>query len=399
MSDHDKTDDVTDQIINRALDAWTPMDPPVDFADRVLSARTPLVPQVARAKRAWWLAAPVAAAAMIALVLFTMRSSDKAATAGDSPRVAMEARNGVSEEQGLVGSGTAAGVAMNQPVIADAGVATQNTPLVDMASSDVAIAAGASATVHDLSPTTNVQIDFASRCPIGATLTATRDRIGNRAAATARANGLTHAVISVDAGSWAYQVWCAPYNDNLAAEGTIRVVRDDGRRKVPTQQLENEIDADGRTWHISYQWRPPTILVRVGKDTTKLTVGQDGGVAMDIPVEFGVARIEWDKLREGTFILFPEPVTAAWKKTRLVLDYDRTAPILSVGKIKEPASGGMKITGQIQHDWSVDVNGVPAYINKKTRTFEGDVSFSAVVLHAKHPTHEHHFFVLPVISR
>jgi len=171
MSDHD-----TDDALDHALEAWTPMEPPADFVDRVLAARVPLAPRVT-SKRAWWLAAPVAAVAMIAIVVF-VSSTAKHDARGVERSPSAVSSNGAQMEQhagsgsAMVAMGSGAGVAMNQPVV-DAGVVAQppgtfEVPDVDPPSiAVIVIRVGDSATIHDPELATKIDLDFAGKCPDG----------------------------------------------------------------------------------------------------------------------------------------------------------------------------------------------------------------------------------------
>src|SRR5262245_20040921 len=71
-------DDDAPDAVARALDAWTPLAPPADFADRVLAARED--PPVARTRRrAWWLAGIAGALAAASAAVVVVRSPHRAA--------------------------------------------------------------------------------------------------------------------------------------------------------------------------------------------------------------------------------------------------------------------------------------------------------------------------------
>src|SRR5690606_36032032 len=62
-----------------------------------------------------------------------------------------------------------------------------------------------------------------------------------------------------------YRVRCVSegeVEDTVRARGTIRVMRDDGTRPLPTRPPENVVDADGRRYTVLYQNRLPEITFR-----------------------------------------------------------------------------------------------------------------------------------------
>ena len=407
MSEHDLPGD--DEALARALDAWTPLDPPADFADRVLAARGPIA-QPRRARRTWLLAAPLSAAALLVIVLFAIARDGNKSARGDMTLAAEQSEAsaqpasprphpsgnpngngaGVAMGSGVVAMGSAAGSAAPiNGTSMDAGVV--NLPVAR--TSPISITAGASVVLHDQNPTTAVQIDTAATCTPGATITATRD-----GAAPVRASGQAHAVVELTAGAWRYEVTCTSASAP-AATGTILVRSDSAYEKLPAQTPDQTITLDGRRWVISYTGRVPAIVVTAPADAKRITVGNAATPALDLPVTRGAATIASGALADGTYAVFPEPVTSTWKRTDLVVEYDRTAPVLTVTKIFEPASGGVKITGRLLPGWSLEVNGAPATIDRRTQTFVGDVTFSAPILRATHPTHGQHLYVLPIITR
>src|SRR4051812_45665043 len=69
--------DTPDTEISRALDAWAPLAPPADFADRVVAARDAAAPRRRRARLIGGIVLAGVAAAAAALAL---RSPDRAAS-------------------------------------------------------------------------------------------------------------------------------------------------------------------------------------------------------------------------------------------------------------------------------------------------------------------------------
>jgi hypothetical protein len=380
----------TDRDVDRALEAWTPMSPPADFADRVLAARSPLVPQVGRARRVWWIAAPILATAAIAvLVLGTRSMSKSAAPQGAGPQLALERSAGS-------GQAVAAVAPMAQPG-PDAGLAPLpayefDVPAVDPTSaSSIVLRAGDKATIHvPVDGPVSIDFDFAGQCSEGGAIETALDE---RYLEKVFVAGRTRATQKLDVGAYVYRLRCR--TGETAAEGRIAVVRDDGRRRLAFPQPQNDIDADGRTWRVSFQALIPNIRVRA-EGATVLTVGKSGQRSTDIPVRDGYALIPGDQLEEGEYILFPDPVTSAWKKTTLILDFDNTAPQIFIRDI-DTSSAGVVIRGEVRVGWSLDVNGQPIDINKFH--FNARARFGLNVMHAHHPKYGHHYYLLMPITR
>ncbi len=234
------SDQHTDDTLDRALDAWTPMDPPANFVDRVVAARVSLAPRVT-SKRAWWLAAPIAAVAMIAIVVFVSSTAMKSDRAAESPSAVSS--NGARTEQAagsgsdMTAVGSGAGVAMNQPVSADAGVAAQPPGTFDVPDEDppsiavITIRAGDSATIHDPELATKIDLDFAGTCPDGGAVELARGPT------KVVVYGRARAAATLDEGSYHYQLRCR--TGPPVAEGRIDVIRDDARRPLPTQATDD----------------------------------------------------------------------------------------------------------------------------------------------------------------
>jgi hypothetical protein len=402
MSDQDRnTDD--DRVVARALDAWTPLEPPVDFADRVLAARVPFAPRAA--KRAWWIAAPIAAVAMIALVLFfaTQRSMNAAAT---EPGVSAQhvAENGMpvdllapagsaSPGSGALiaaGSGSAS-IAMNQPYGTDAGVANLPTA-VDDAETDIAIIAGTSVTIHDPSPITALHIDFSAQCPTGGHVIVS----DARDVEVARASGRTRAVLTVEVGRWPYEVRCDADPRALPVTGTITVQSDAADRKLPKlTRAVNTIDADGRTWRVSYQTVTPDIRVRAPKATHVRFAS--AGVETELAVIGGVAKLP--PLAPGTYTYWALAPSGPTKVSTLIIDVDHTAPRIYLGKLRSSSNSAMILEGVAAPGWTLSMNGDPITI-RADRHFEVSArGFKRVVIRAEHPALGVHYFATLPITR
>ncbi len=220
----DRLDD--DRVIDDALDAWTPLEPPTGFADRVLAARAE-----APAKRPWWLAAPISAVAVVALVVLVAQSR--------SGELSSDAVRGAPSEgvaaAGSANAGSAVGVAMNQPIGSDAGVMNGQLVAVDDPETDVAVIAGTSVTIHDPAVTTTLHVDFSGRCSSGAHVVV----LGPQSVEVTRVAGHTRATLALDEGRWSYEVRCDADPHVPPITGTITVRGDGTSRELPKTGDDN----------------------------------------------------------------------------------------------------------------------------------------------------------------
>jgi hypothetical protein len=133
-------------------------------------------------------------------------------------------------------------------------------PQPALAKYDTRIVAGESITIHDPKPPTAVRFDLSGTCA-GTVELDRSERFEDPIAATG-------ATIAIDAGSWSYRLRCP--DGSITTPGRIAVVRDAGGRPLPPKtRPQNPIDADGRTWRVTYQTLVPDLLVTAklaGKD-------------------------------------------------------------------------------------------------------------------------------------
>ncbi|MFN0250502.1 MAG: hypothetical protein ACKV2T_26715 [Kofleriaceae bacterium] len=405
-NDNDGNDPADDRMIAHALGAWTPMEPPVDFADRVLAARAPLAPSVARSKRAWWLAAPVLAVAMIALVFFfstqVMHDTAMPSTTQGGPgagNAQMVAIDHITAGSGM-GSGSidtvamgSATIAMNQPSF-DAGVATQLPPMVDEPETDLAVIAGTSVTIHDPAPSNDrevlLHVEFAALCPIGAEVS-----VLDPSGVIPSAFGRTRARLMLHTGSWKYEVRCVPDRSTVAATGTIRVVVDAANRRLPKlARTVTTIETDGRTWRVSSAVVPPEIRVKA-PGATRVHYAT-GGIEKSVPVIAGVATIVG--VDEGTYTYWAVTPSGVGTTSTLIVDFDHTSPQLYLGSIRT-TQGAIVVDGAVLPGWTLAIGGEPITL-RKNLTFQATVrGFGRAVIRAEHPTLGVHYFATLPITR
>ena len=318
------------------LEAWQPMQPPADFVDRVVIARTVrrrLVPVA--------LAASVLAAAAIALVVLPRASQDKMA----APEAVTKRESDRAEQQ--------AQVAMVEPTVAaDAGLNVVPT-VTPSSTADVSIEAGENAVIHasdgvavvefrfPFCPTVgSVEIDRALpfRSPIGAT-------------------GTGAASLRLGSGTWSYRVTCAGA-PSQSVQGRVSVIRDAGTRALPKDPPVNPIEADGRTYRISYQSKIPTIEIRIDAPGT-LHLASKGREAT-FETTTTTVRIPGSKLTEGQYTYWTDTQKPR-KASTLIIQFDLTAPQVYIAKPIDgegPWSSEVEVAGIALPGWSASVDGI-----------------------------------------
>ena len=142
---------------------------------------------------------------------------------------------------------------------------------------DFRVAVGDTLTVHDPRPPTAVQFQFQGKCPNGGVIEIDHDSRFRTAKISA---GKDTANLMIGGGGWSYRLRCSQGDGEgpPVGSGRIAVTRDDGHRPLPKIENTNAIDADGRSWSVSYQSLIPTmdIKYRGTGSSFKLHLAQGG---------------------------------------------------------------------------------------------------------------------------
>ncbi|MDB4959628.1 MAG: hypothetical protein JWO36_7197, partial [Myxococcales bacterium] len=204
---------------------------------------------------------------------------------------------------------------------------------------DMAVLVGdtPSFTIHDPKGSTAVQFNFNGKCPNGGIVEMDHDPKFRTAKVSA---GKETANMLVPGGSWSYRLRCTQGGNEGAAvaSGRIAVIRDDGRRPLPPKPGKNPIDADGRTWSISYQSVIPIVEVKYkgGGSSFKLHLAT-GGVEETYDSATPVFTVPGTKLKEATYTFWIDHDGVKQDKvSTLKINFDQTAPQVY---IESPANG------------------------------------------------------------
>jgi len=263
---------------------------------------------------------------------------------------------------------------------------------------DFRVAAGETLTIHDPKGVTAVQFAFGGKCADGGFIELDRDARYR----TARiSSGKDSANMRIERGSWAYRLRCSTRGGDTAAvaSGRIVVVRDAGRRPLPKQEAENTIDADGRTYRISYQSAIPNLAVRIkgGGGPFTLHVAR-GGSAETYRGPGPTITVPGKKLEEGTYTYWIERNGVKDPKvSTLTIDFDNVAPQVY---IEAPVNGRawgntLDVRGAVLPGWTAAIEGITIPIDRQRR-FRATVDRppgKALAIKLAHPKRGVHYYL------
>ncbi|MGH9887519.1 MAG: hypothetical protein ACREBE_18460, partial [bacterium] len=263
---------------------------------------------------------------------------------------------------------------------------------------DFRVAAGESFSIHDPKPPSAVQFQFDGKCPDGGIIEIDR----NGSFRTARVSGgRDFANAAVARGAWAYRLRCTTNGaeGGAVASGRITVLTDDGRRPLPKTQGTNEIDADGRTYRISYQSGIPNIVVRVRNPgaTHQLHLASAGKDQTFNAAAPSIA-VPSSQLREGTYTYWIDRDGVKQEKvSTLIIDFDQTAPQVYIESPPngQPWPGDIDVRGAVLPGWSAAVDAIAIPIDRQRRFSAkvGTPGGSALAIRLSHPQRGVHYYL------
>jgi hypothetical protein len=280
--------------------------------------------------------------------------------------------------------------------IAKAGAIHQTAKIPDYYDIRVPIGETPTFTIHDPKGSTAIQFAFNGKCSGGGTIEMDNDPRFRTARISA---GKEAANIIAEAGAWSYRLVCA--GGGQGGSGRIIVRKDAGTRPLPKDPPVNPIDADGRTYRISYQSLIPTVKVKVPGTGSKFKLHlATGGSEEIIESDKPAFTIEGKKLKEATYTYWVERDGVKQDKpSTLIINFDQTAPQVY---IESPANGkpfGAKIDvkGAVLPGWTAKVDVVEIPIDKNTRRFTAQVDpptgAQALAIRLSHPQRGVHFYL------
>ena len=266
---------------------------------------------------------------------------------------------------------------------------------------DFRVAVGDSLTVHDPRPPTAIQFQFLGKCTSGGVIELDHD--GNFRTAKLSA-GADNANLMVTTGAWAYRLRCTQGDveeGKAVASGRILVERDDGRRPLPKVPNVNPVDADGRTWRISYQSLVPNVEVHYKGEAAgsayRLHLAQ-GGKDQTFDGKTDKITVPGSTLKEGTYTYwFDRDGVKQDKVSTLKIDFDQTAPqvYIELPVNAQPFGASIDVKGAVLAGWSAAIEGVDVPIDKQRR-FTASVqppAGQALAIRLSHPQRGVHYYL------
>jgi len=272
----------------------------------------------------------------------------------------------------------------NDEISDDEGSETTPTDARDVdpqpADAHFAIVAGESAIVHDSSPPSHIRIRFEQSCA-GVALVEVR-----RGRRSSRFLGDRSVVVAMTAGSHRYAVRCRAgdrFQSRARVRGTVRVLRDAGRRRVSSAAPRNTIEADGRRYKVLYQNRRPLLIVRwpdAPRATTYTLTFQSGTRTRTYRAARPEVSIPSGVIDEGSHrFWFSADGKRRSPDTRLILDFDNAAPAAQLNEPSTPDAWGadsVAISGIATEGSEVSVDGVALPLDEDFR-FSGRVAMTS----------------------
>lgn len=261
---------------------------------------------------------------------------------------------------------------------------------------DMKINVGESAfTIHDPRGSTALQFSFGGKCAGFGTIELDSDARFRTARIT---GGKDSANILAEAGAYNYRLMCG---GGAVASGRFVVRRDTGRRPLPKEPPVNPIDADGRTYRISYQSLIPTVKIKVPGTGKKFKLHlATGGVDETFESTRPTFSIDGKKLKEATYTYWVERDGVKQDKvSTLIIDFDQTAPQVYIeapvnGK---PFAADVDVRGAVLPGWTAKIEGVEIPVDKNTRRFKASVpppqGANALAIRLSHPQRGVHYYL------
>ncbi len=263
---------------------------------------------------------------------------------------------------------------------------------------DFQITPGESFTVHDPRPPTAIRFNFGGKCANGGVVELDHDRQFRAAKVSA---GKDFANLLVGGGSWAYRLRCTSGGEETAAvaSGQLAVLRDDGTRALPKTAPTNDVDADGRTYRISYQSQVPTIVMHDKSSAKAYRLHlASGGKEETIDSSSGNISIPGSKLHEGTFTVWIDHDGVKGEKVNtLKIDFDQTAPqvYIELPATNETWAGDVDVRGAVLPGWTaaVDTMTIPIDRQRRFTAKVGNIEGKALAIRLSHPQRGVHYYL------
>jgi hypothetical protein len=249
-------------------------------------------------------------------------------------------------------------------------------------------------TIHDPAGATALRFTFADKCPGTGAVEVDTDSSFRMPRITA---GKDAANLLLRAGSWSYRVRCGGVGTPVAS-GRIIIIRDRGTRPLPDDPLRFPIDADGRTYRMSYQSRIPDVQIRAkgtGVSYELHFVAAEGKEQV-FKNATGTFVIPGTSLRELTYTFYTLVDGKKSKVSTLIVGFDQTAAQVY---IEAPVDGRawpaqIEVRGATLPGWTAQIAGTPVPSDPGTRRFHTTIAaptqaraIAIVLAHAQRGVH------------
>lgn len=266
---------------------------------------------------------------------------------------------------------------------------------------DFQVAAGESATIHDPRGNTAIQFQFGGKCKDGGFIEMDQSASFKTAKVS---SGKDSANLMAGSGQWAYRLRCSAGGGDSApvASGRVRVLRDDGGRPLPKQAATIGIDADGRTWRISYQSVIPLVKVSTkGVGSSFKLHMATGGKEQVFEGKGASINVPGTKLDEGTYTYYLERDGEKDPKvSTLIIDFDNTAPQVYIQSppaiSSKPWDPQIKVRGALMPGWTAAAGGVEIPVDKQRRftgTVDKPTGTTTFAIRLSHPQRGVHYYL------
>lgn len=280
--------------------------------------------------------------------------------------------------------------------MAKAGNIQQKAKIPDYYDMQVVVGQDPALTIHDPRGSTALQFSYEGKCGNG---TGTIEMDTDPRFRTARiTGGKNQANILAEGGAYSYRLTCG---GGAVASGRIIVKRDSGQRPLPKDPPVNPIDADGRTYRISYQSLIPNVKIKVpGTGSSFKLHLATGGSSEVMESKKNTFVVDGKKLKEATYTYWVERDGVKQDKvSTLIIDFDQTAPQVYISDPPngKPFAADVKVAGAVLPGWSARVGGVEIPVDKNTRRFNATVpppsGANALAIRLSHPQRGVHYYL------
>jgi hypothetical protein len=249
--------------------------------------------------------------------------------------------------------------------------------------------------IHDPAGATALQFDFNGKCPEGGAIEMDADP---RFRTPRVSVGKDSANILAKMGSWSYRLRCD--TGKIPASGHLYIVRDSGTRPLPNAPPSFPIDADGRSYRVSYQSLIPNIQIKSsGRGGSFKLHLATGGAEQTFDSATGSFDVPGKQLREGEYTFWVEHGAEKSKATTLKIGFDQTAVQVY---LESPSNGvpwpaEIDVRGATLPGWTARIDVLEIPIDSKTRRFAAKVAppsqGNALAIRLSHPRQGIHYYL------